>query len=1027
MRTRIGQSIAALALAGWLAACGGTSGGPTDGGGTDGGRDGGDSQATYVKPEGYASVTFFVDDKANQTYSSGDIQWKGSFIYDDQTNIITYDGSWAGEQGPYPVLYDDGPISQGGHEMPGASAGDHVFSVEVYVKADASFDQEYQYGAINERGNWIWEGPNGEFVLPAGSTDRLDAQGYYIHAFGTYDIRVALDTAELHEMFLPFDPAINRIYLKGSMNSWAERQLLDNGEKGDQAAGDGVYTYWHSQNMGEHDGLLFAGQHVQFVFLIDDFEYKRVDALSEGVSAWTNCEGPDVWDSAPIIMENESRGRIKNTTVVVCEGAGGVTVSQVVPSTGPPEGGTQVSVYGAGFVDGASVRFGGELATEVEYVDAGQINCLTPAHDPGSVTVAVANPSGDRGELDSGFTYSAGGAPAILFIRPSVGPTSGGTAVTISGTGFSDGASITFGTSLATDVAVASQSEITCTTPAHAAGSVMVTVTNPGGLAASFPNGFEYSDSTGPVIQYVEPAVGPTSGGTAVVIHGGGFAAGANVDFDGQVASDIQVLDEGAIACTTPAHAEGPVDVRVVNPDLQQDVLASGFVYEKPAVDWAAIMGPMVLTLDIGQDSELVFAQAYESDVTPGDGCTGQITAELGYGPVGSIPAEDDPETPAWSWTPAECNLSCLACGNNDEYMASLHIDTSGQFHFAYRFSLDDGETWIYADGESGTLDGYQPENAGQVTVRSGGDELQIWEVDPPAGTILGGTLVTVSGNAFEDGATVWFDSQELATTFVDTHQLQVTTPVHEPGAVQVRVVNPGPTHPETSLVGGYTYVLRHTPTIDGIVGADWPAEHQVAECAAASDWGSNVLQALWVAFDDTNLYLGIRGFAEGTAGNTIVVYLDVDHGTPNGIANMNDLTDNHGTDTETGIDDAISSRCVATAPGFAADFAVATKGMAGVDAGLDVDAGLRGLLPVDDFPWLVSTVQTSTGEQSFAEAAVPWTSLFAGGLPAEGTRMAVFARLLNFDGQYLSNQTLPADNPSSPEQIGAVFVFDVK
>jgi len=138
----------------------------------------------------------------------------------------------------------------------------------------------------------------------------------------------------------------------------------------------------------------------------------------------------------------------------------------------------------------------------------------------------------------------------------------------------------------------------------------------------------------------------------------------------------------------------------------------------------------------------------------------------------------------------------------------------------------------------------------------------------------------------------------------------------------------------------------------------------------------------------------------------------------------MNTLADN-----SAGIDDAISSKCNVTAGGFGAEFAVATQGMVGVEAGnLVPEAGLRLLVSPaapDDFGWLASTVKTSPTEHG-VEAAVPLDVLL-GGLPPEGARLAVFARLLNSDGQFLSNDTLPMDNPVSPEEVGSVFVFDVR
>lgn len=1002
--------------------CGASESQPADGGDGDADGGGGDGNATFVKPEGYASVTFFVDDTANRTYQSGQIQWKGSLEYYPQTNIIIHDPTWAGEAGPYPVLYDDGPIADGGHERPGATADDYIFSVEVYVKADDAFETKFQYGVIDEWGNWIWEGENGEFVLPAGSTGMIEAEGYYIHAFGTYDLIVALDIAGLNEDFLPFDPGVDKVYLKGSMNSWYPRQLLDNGEKGDQAAGDGIYTYHHAENLGDHDGMLYAGQHVQFVFMLNQLEYKRIDALSDGVSARTNCAGPDAWGDVPIFMEPESRGRIKNTTVAVCEGGGSVSVTLVVPPSGDPAGETPVAVYGSAFADGAQVTFGGVSAGDVVFVDPGQINCTTPTHDPGSVAVRVTNPGGEFGELSDGFTYVQGDQPEILFLQPGTGSTGGGTLVTITGRRFMTGALVTFGSDAAVEVIVNGAQEITCRTPAHPAGRVDVTVTNPGDLSATFPDGFEYIVSTGPQVQRMEPAVGSVTGGDAVSVIGSGFAAGASVYFDDLPAQDVVVSPPGAIACTTPAHAAGLVDVKVVNPNTQEDVLQDGFRYEQPQVDWAVLRWPLSMLLNASETSPLVFGQVYEPGITAGASCGAAVTAQLGYGPQGSDPVLD-PGT--WTWTDAACNDQCTDCGDNDEFQASFQISQGGQYDYAYRFSLDAGQTWVVADS-GGTQDGYQPSEAGQATVRGGGAELEIWGVTPAAGTVLGGTPITVAGNAFEDGAVVSVDGEVLSTTFVDANTLQATTLSRDAGVVEVKVTNPDTEF--VALPTGYQFVLRGTPTLDGEIntstGSDWDDAFLAGQNNAGGNWNPNHMDSLYVCFDDANLYLGLSGWVESGIGNAMVVYIDVDYGPGTGVANMNTLTDADG-----GIDDAISSKCNVTTGGFGAEFAVATQGMAGVEAvELVAEAGLRLFVSPaapDDFHWLLSTVKTSPTEHG-VEAAVPLDTLL-GGLPQEGARLAVFARLLNSDGQFLSNDTLPMDNPASPEEVGNVFVFDVR
>jgi FKBP-type peptidyl-prolyl cis-trans isomerase FkpA len=82
--------------------------------------------------------------------------------------------------------------------------------------------------------------------------------------------------------------------------------------------------------------------------------------------------------------------------------------------------------------------------------------------------------------------------PAVTAVNPASGSTAGGTAVTITGSGFVSGATVAFGSTAATNVTWVSSTSITATAPAHAAGSVDVVVTNPIGLSGSLTSGFTY-------------------------------------------------------------------------------------------------------------------------------------------------------------------------------------------------------------------------------------------------------------------------------------------------------------------------------------------------------------------------------------------------------------------------------------------------------------------------------------------------------------------------------------------------------
>lgn len=84
-------------------------------------------------------------------------------------------------------------------------------------------------------------------------------------------------------------------------------------------------------------------------------------------------------------------------------------------------------------------------------------------------------------------------APTAASINPTSGPAIGGQSVTIAGTFFERGATVSFGGHLATNVVVAPDgSSITAKTPTGT-GSVTVTVTNPDGQSTTVPGGYTFN------------------------------------------------------------------------------------------------------------------------------------------------------------------------------------------------------------------------------------------------------------------------------------------------------------------------------------------------------------------------------------------------------------------------------------------------------------------------------------------------------------------------------------------------------
>ncbi|MGW2375376.1 IPT/TIG domain-containing protein, partial [Kitasatospora sp. NPDC001683] len=148
-------------------------------------------------------------------------------------------------------------------------------------------------------------------------------------------------------------------------------------------------------------------------------------------------------------------------------------------------------------------------------------------------------------------------APVISSINPNHGPPTGGTAVTITGSGFIGATSVKFGTVPVSSFTLVSDSQITTIAPAGT-GSAAVTVATPLGTS----NGVTYTYGTVPVITSLTPTSG--TAGTSVVINGSGFTGTSSVHF-GTASAAFTVLSDGQIQATAPAGT-GTVQVTVTTP-----------------------------------------------------------------------------------------------------------------------------------------------------------------------------------------------------------------------------------------------------------------------------------------------------------------------------------------------------------------------------------------------------------------------------------------------------------------------------
>ncbi|MFT4279352.1 MAG: IPT/TIG domain-containing protein [Rhodopseudomonas sp.] len=235
------------------------------------------------------------------------------------------------------------------------------------------------------------------------------------------------------------------------------------------------------------------------------------------------------------------------------------TISAITPNSGPAAGGTSVTITGTNLSGVTAVTVGGATAT-LGTNTATSIVITTPAGTAGARDVVVTT-AGGAATSTGGFTYIA--AATVTAITPAVGPTSGGTFVTISGTNLTGATAVTIGGAAATGVTVVNATTITATTPAHAAGTVDVVVTTPGGTGTG--TGL-YSYVSSPTVSSISPASGPSAGGTSVTITGSNFTGATAVSFGGAAATAFSVTSATTITATTPAHGAGAVDVTVTTP-----------------------------------------------------------------------------------------------------------------------------------------------------------------------------------------------------------------------------------------------------------------------------------------------------------------------------------------------------------------------------------------------------------------------------------------------------------------------------
>lgn len=419
-------------------------------------------------------------------------------------------------------------------------------------------------------------------------------------------------------------------------------------------------------------------------------------------------------------------------------------ITGVTPAAGPKAGNTSVTIAGSGFTGATAVAFGpAGSALAFTVVSDGKITAKVPAYAAGgTVNIVVTTPAGSS-PVSAADTYRYAAVPTITSVSPSSGSTTGGTTVTITGTGLTGASEVKFGAAgPATGFTVVSDTQISAVTPAYSViGDVPLSVTTPGGTTSGSSGVTYHYAAAPPTITAVSPGSGPAAGGTTVTISGSGFSGATGVSFGGTAAAAFSVDSSTQITATSPAHSAGTVHVSVTTP--------FGTSAGGSADQFTFVTAPPAVT-----------------SVSPSAGPTagGTTVTIIGSGFTGATSVQFSSATPAAAFTViSDTKITATSPAHS---AATVHV-----------FVTTPAGVSTATNADKFT---YQPPPA-------------VTGVSPNTGPAAGGTTVTLTGTGFTGATKVQFSSSTSATSFtvVSDTKITVTAPPHAAATVNIFVTTP--------------------------------------------------------------------------------------------------------------------------------------------------------------------------------------------------------------------------------------------
>ncbi len=240
----------------------------------------------------------------------------------------------------------------------------------------------------------------------------------------------------------------------------------------------------------------------------------------------------------------------------------------------------------------ANVSLGNSNGTElIAIIPMGLAPPLGPDDPEVTYDLRVVNPNGNEGTLAAALTIVP--PPLLVAVNPNTGAQGDVVSVTLTGTGFRDGMSVTLDSDppvVCANVVVISSTSATCDLDLNgvAAGTYDVTVTNADGCSDTLPGAFTVYEPNLFTLLGIDPPFGCTCADTTVTIFSdGGFVSTPRVEMrpHGETTPVIQFrrvafIDSDTLTAIVPGGAEvGDYDVIVRNPPTDGGIgtLENGF------------------------------------------------------------------------------------------------------------------------------------------------------------------------------------------------------------------------------------------------------------------------------------------------------------------------------------------------------------------------------------------------------------------------------------------------------------------